>query len=247
MADFIVARAVDNLTRVVAAQQRVLNNNLAAINLNLYEINVTLATELGAAASGVPGSIRNSAANQATMLSNISSTLMEIESNNQALLGSIGELSNSVKAQTSSLSYMATVQSIVAADQIANNAFQRAETLASLERNEITPATLPDFQTLVKQQIENSSVMRATSEFQSAVSSFTNNILDGLKSYIADSAIVTWGRDTLNSLYGSLGLTKLIAKGTQPDKIVRANAKNTTNNLATAGTWSPSNQPPVDY
>jgi len=247
MADYLVANAINALNKNIVFGQKQINVNLAAINANLAEINIVLASELGPAASGVPGSIRNSLAGQATELTNLSEILEKMRESQDSLVTSLGELSSTVKTTNSTLGDMATVQSIAAADQMATNSFQKQETLAALKRNSIEPATLPTIQEIIKEAIDNSSIMRASAEFQSAVSSVTNNILSTISDYIKQSAIYVWGKETLETFWTNLGLSKAAKALKDPAGVVGVANRTAANAVTKAGGWKPSTTEPITW
>jgi len=201
-------------------------------------------TSLGQLANSVPGSVRNSLANQATVLAGISNTLMDLNDNSIKMTAAISELSSSIKIIGSTLNQIATVQQIAVSDQIANNNFQQRETEAALERNDIKPAKAPDFQSIVQTQIANSTIMNATSAFSTAINDFSSKIVTGATNYIAQTEIVTWGKATIENLLVKLKLTKAASIIANPEEVAIKASKNASNAKAASGLWTPTVLPP---
>lgn len=234
-----VTPAINGVSAAVANSS---NAIVLAINANTAAIATltgVLEKSFGEAGLPIPGSPRNSFANTAKMLSTLSNEMLEALAKQSAIAGTIGELSNSVKSQTSTMNNMLTVQTAALADQIVNNAIQQAESEASLVRSGITPQPKPDVIELIKKTVENSSAMRLTTAFQNEVNDITNNLLTKLKDYIVSSALVTWGQAQLTSLWTALGLNKLTEKAVSPQKAALDTQRNLANTNASAGLFFP--------
>ena len=246
-ADHVVAGAIVGLTTALEANHVSLLSALGAINANLIALNAQLEKSIGLSALAEPGSLRNSIANQADMLVNISDSLMKIEEGQSNIVANITDVAGAVKAQAATMSDMVAVQSVAAADQIANNSFQKQETLAALKRNDIQPAPLPTIQEMVQEAINNSGIMRATTEFQNAVSSVTNSIFDKLKDYIMNSALVVWSKEVLTNMWTALGFNKAQQVIKDPVAVAAKQAKSLSQIRAKTGVWSPGTIPPETW
>jgi hypothetical protein len=215
-----------------------------AILGQLQLMNLNMEKNWGELALGIPGSIRNSEANQAAVLATISNSLMDLNDNAIKMTSTISELSSTIKVMNSTMNQMATVQKIAVSDQISANNFQQRETLAALERNEIEPTIAPDFKKVVEQQITNSTLMSASSAFTTAITDFSNSIITGATNYISQTEIVTWGKATIENLLVKLKLTRAANAVANPEEVAIKAAKNTVNTKAGAGLWAPTVIPP---
>jgi len=198
----------------------------------------------GELALTIPGSIRNSEANQAAVLATISNSLMDLNDNALKMTATISELSTTIKLMNSTFNTIAAVQKIAVSDQISANNFQQRETIAALERNDIEPTVAPDFKKVVEQQITNSTVMSASSAFTTAITDFSNSIITGATNYISQTELVTWGKTTIEGLLIKLKLTKAANAVANPEEVAIKAAKNTVNTKAGAGLWAPTVIPP---
>lgn len=198
----------------------------------------------GELARGIPGSIRNSQANQAAVLANISNSLMELNDNTVKMTSSIGELSSSIKTIGNTLNNMVTLQGIAVSDQIENNNFQQRETVAALKRNDIEPVTAPDYKKLVEQQITNSTLMRTTTAFSNAINDVSSSILSGVSNYIAQTELVTWAKSTFENALVKLKLVKVANTAVNPEEAAIRIAQNRINAKAATGLWTEDILPP---
>lgn len=242
MADFMlnVAQAINALNANLARQSVVTNKNLLAISSSLAALTIVLDKSIGLMAEAVPGSPRNSVAGTASALTNVAELLEEMKKTQDDLVSNLAELSTTVKATNNTLGDMATVQSIAVADQMSTNSFQKQETLAALKRNNIEPAPLPTIQEVIKETVANSSIMRASAEFQGAVSDTTNAILTKITDYVKQSALYTWGNEQLTSLWTSLGLSRTAKAVVNPAATMATQRRNLVNAKTKAGLWTPS-------
>lgn len=198
----------------------------------------------GELALGIPGSIRNSQANQAAVLATISNSLMDLNDNSIKMITAIGELSSSIKIIGNTLNNMVTLQGISVSDQINANNFQQRETLAALKRNDIEPEPAPDFKKIAEQQVLNSAVMRTTTAFTSAVNDVSTSILSGAANYITQTELYTMAKSTFENLLIKLKLVKVANTAANPEEVAIKTAKNTVNTKAGAGLWAPTVIPP---
>lgn len=244
MADTLVAAAIQAQTaleKIDSLQDKaILLAQLGQMQDFLFEYT----TSLGQLANTVPGSVRNSLANQAAVLAGISNSLMDLNDNSTKMTAAISELSSSIKIIGSTLNQIATVQQIAVSDQIANNNFQQRETEAALKRNDIEPAEAPDFKGVIEKQIANSAIMNATSAFSTAINDFSSKIVSGATSYIAQTEIVTWGKATIENLLVKLKLTNAASNIANPEQVAIKASKNASNAKATSGLWTPTVLPP---
>lgn len=198
----------------------------------------------GELALTIPGSIRNSEANQAAVLATISNSLMDLNDNALKMTATISELSTTIKLMNSTFNTMAAVQKLAVSDQISANNFQQRETVAALQRNDIEPTVAPDFKKVIEQQITNSSLMSATTAFTTLITDFSNSLITGATNYISQTELVTWGRTTIEGLLVKLKLTKVANAVANPEEVAIKAAKNTVNTKAGAGLWAPTVIPP---
>ena len=198
----------------------------------------------GELALTIPGSIRNSEANQAAVLATISNSLMDLNDNALKMTATISELSTTIKLMNSTFNTMAAVQKLAVSDQISANNFQQRETVAALQRNDIEPTVAPDFKKVIEQQITNSSLMSATTAFTTLITDFSNSIITGATNYISQTEIVTWGKATIENLLVKLKLTRAANAVANPEEVAIKAAKNTVNTKAGAGLWAPTVIPP---
>ena len=198
----------------------------------------------GELALTIPGSIRNSEANQAAVLATISNSLMDLNDNALKMTATISELSTTIKLMNSTFNTMAAVQKLAVSDQISANNFQQRETVAALQRNDIEPTVAPDFKKVIEQQITNSSLMSATTAFTTLITDFSNSIITGATNYISQTEIVTWGKATIENLLVKLKLTRAANAVANPEEVAIKAAKNTVNTQAGAGLWAPTVIPP---
>lgn len=198
----------------------------------------------GELALTIPGSIRNSEANQAAVLATISNSLMDLNDNALKMTATISELSTTIKLMNSTFNTMAAVQKLAVSDQISANNFQQRETVAALQRNDIEPTVAPDFKKVIEQQITNSSLMSATTAFTTLITDFSNSLITGATNYISQTELVTWGRTTIEGLLVKLKLTKVANAVANPEEVAIKAVKNTVNTKAGAGLWAPTVIPP---
>jgi len=191
-----------------------------------------------------PASIRNSEANQAAVLGTISNTLMDLNDNSVKISSSINELSATMKTIGNTLNNIAALQGIAVSDQINNNNFQQRETLAALERNDIEPAPAPDFKKVAEQQITNSTLMRTTTAFTTAINDVSNSIISGATNYILQTEAVTWAKTTFENALIKLKLVTVANAVVNPDEVASKAAKNLINAGAGTGRFTFSPIPP---
>ena len=220
------------------------SNQTLIIIGQMRELLLMIEKNWGELALAIPGSIRNSQANQAAVLANISSSLMNLNDNAVKMTSAVSELSSSVKLMNTTLNQMATVQQVAVADQVSNNNFQQRETVAALKRNDIEPAPVPEFKKLIEEQIVNSTLMRATTAFTGAINDISNSIVQGAIDYISQTQIVTFGRNAIESLLLKLKVTGVVNKIANPEEIAIRASQNLTNSRAVTGLWTPNVLPP---
>jgi hypothetical protein len=136
----------------------------------------------------------------AESLADILIALKTIKNSQEKMVGTLNEVSSTVKQQTQTMHDQALVQNMVAVDQIKNNAIQQAETKAALNRAGLESAPLPDVGTLVKQTLTDTTAMRGLTEFQSSVANYTSEKLQQLVAYIKDTKVYTAGAELLDSM-----------------------------------------------
>lgn len=212
---------------------------LAAIATALSAIAAANQAQWGPAALTVPGSPAASLANISTMLADINDNLRTIREQSVALQGSLSELSNSLKAQTQATHSVQTLQAMAVQDQIKNNAFVKAETVAALQRNGIEPQPEPDVKTLLKDSVKGATEFTVSSNFLTSVTSVANGALTTLTNYIKTSSIYTWAQGSLNTLWSSLGLNKLTEKVTNAETTAQETIGKARSIAARSGTWIP--------
>lgn len=218
---------------------------LAAIGAAIAEMNIANETLYwGTPALAVPGSPAASLANIASMLADLNRTLIDIQKNQQALAGAIGELSSTQKHQTKVNEKLQTMQATALADQIETNRFTRAETVAALQRNGIEPQPQPDVITVMKEKLVQGTQFSLSNDFATNVKSLGDKALTELGDYITNTTIYTWGQAQLTNLWAYLGLNKVTAAAADPAKVAADAAKVNAAALAKAGTWTPNVTPP---
>lgn len=222
-----------------------LTNQVAAINIQLIQDSVLNETMLwGTPALAVPGSPASSLANSAKMLAEIADTLTAMRRNQDTLSSTLNELSSSVKLLSSAASRMENLQSMAVADQIAMNQFQKSETVAALKRNNIEPASLPDFETTLKEVVKSSTTMHGLAEFQSFSQNIATKAFDTAKDWISTTYIYTAGEKAIKDLMATMGISKALAKVSDPVAEAAETAKQAGLASARTGVWTPTVVPP---
>jgi hypothetical protein len=245
--DPLVASAIQAQTAMEKIDSQLDKGIYLAMLAQMQVMNLELEKNFGELATTIPGSPRNSFANQAAVLAGISNSLMQLNDNSVKITNSISELSSTLKIINVTMNNMATLQGIAVADQVSNNNFNQRETVAALQRNDIEPAPIPEFREIVEKQIQDSTIMKATTAFSNAVSSISNNIIDSAINYISQTEIVTWGKKQIEDLMIKLKLTKVANIAANPSQAASITAKNTANVQATSGLWKPGIQPPETF
>jgi hypothetical protein len=221
-----------------------LTNQVAAINIQLIQDSVQAETFWGPPALAIPGSPAASLANSAKMLAEIADTLTAMRRNQDTLSSTLNELSSSVKLLSSAASRMENLQSMAVADQIAMNQFQKSETVAALKRNNIEPASLPDFETTLKEVVKSSTTMHGLAEFQSFSQSIATKAFDTAKDWISTTYIYTAGEKAIKDLMATMGISKALAKVSDPVAEAAETAKQAGLASARTGVWTPTVVPP---
>jgi hypothetical protein len=222
-----------------------LTNQVAAINIQLIQDSVLNETMLwGTPALAVPGSPASSLANSAKMLAEIADTLTAMRRNQDTLSSTLKELSTSVKLLSNSATRMENLQSMAIADQISMNQFQKSETVAALKRNNIEPAPLPTFEETLKEVVKGSTTMHGLAEFQSFSQSIATKAFETAKDWISTTYIYTAGETAIKELMTTMGLTKTLAKLSDPVAEAAETAKQAGLASARTGIWTPTVVPP---
>jgi hypothetical protein len=222
-----------------------ISNQVAAINIQLIQDSVLNETMLwGTPALAVPGSPASSLANSAKMLAEIADTLTVMRRNQDTLSSTLNELSSSVKLLSSSASRMENLQSMAISDQISMNQFQKSETVAALKRNNIEPAPLPTFEATLKEVVTGATTMHGLAEFQSFSQSITTKAFNTAKDWISTTYIYTAGEQAIKDLMSTMGLTKALAKVSDPIAEAAETAKQAGLASARTGVWTPTFVPP---
>ena len=245
--DPLVASAIQAQTAMEKIDSQLDKGIYLSMLAQMQVLNLELEKNFGELAVTIPGSPRNSFANQAAVLGGISNSLMQLNDNSVKISNAISELSSTMKIINTTMNTMATLQGIAVADQVSNNNFNQRETVAALERNDIKPAPIPEFKEIIEKQIQDSTIMKATTAFSNAITSFSNNIIDSAINYISQTEIVTWGKKQVEDLMIKLKLTKVANIAANPSQAASITAKNTANTQATSGLWKPGVQPPETW
>lgn len=223
---------VDDAALAIAAQTAALEVIAASNTLQMDAL-------WGAAAVAIPGSPRNSLANISTQLATLNDNLMTMKEQQRALTGALGEFSNTMKAQNAQAQKMEVLQTMAITDQIETNRFTKAETVAALQRNGIDPQPQPPILDTLKEHLKTSTQFGLAAELQSSVQSMARKALEGLKTYILESTVVTWGQAQLTSLWAYLKLNKLTSKAANPIDVANDKIKKTSIESAKIGVWVP--------
>lgn len=226
--------AIDNSIELGA-----IGTELGVIAAALTTMIATNQVQWGPAALTVPGSPAAALANIATQLSILNDNLVEIKNKNVALQGSLSELSNSLKAQTHATHALQTLQAMAVSDQITNNAFVKAETVAALQRNGIEPQPAPDVKQLLKDNIKGAVEFSTSANFTAGLLSISSSALTMLTNYIKTSSLYTWAQASLDKLWASLGLNKLTERLTNPEQYLKEKAAEAEKIKARTGVWTP--------
>jgi hypothetical protein len=222
-----------------------LTSQVAAINIQMIQESVLYETKYwGTPALVVPGSPASSLANSAKMLAEIADTLTAMRRNQDTLSSTLNELSSSLKLLSSAAARMENLQSMAVADQISMNQFQKTETVAALKRNNIDPAPLPEFKTTLKEVVTGATTMHGLAEFQSFSQSITNKAFEAAKDWISTTYIYTAGEKVIKDLMTTMGLTKVLAKVSDPVAEAAELAKQAGLTGAKTGVWAPTPTPP---
>lgn len=226
--------------------------DFAALTAQLAALNVLLTAQAtanetkywGTVALAVPGSPAASLANSAKMLAEIADTLTAIRRNQDTLSSTLNELSSSVKLLSSSASRMENLQSMAIADQISMNQFQKSETVAALKRNNIEPAPLPTFEATLKEVVTGATTMHGLAEFQSFSQSIATKAFNTAKDWISTTYIYTAGEQAIKDLMATMGISKALAKVSDPVAETAETAKQAGLASARTGVWTPTVVPP---
>lgn len=231
--------AVTSNAAAITAQTTALTTAFTALTAQLTAMNTLNETKYwGTAALAVPASPAASLAIIASQLVDINENLREIKDKSTALQGSLSDLSNSVKAQTQAVQASCTLQSMAVQDQIMNNAFAKAETIAALQRNGIEPQPAPDILNMLKANLASASQFTISTNFVSGLNSLSNTCISTLSSFITNSAAVTWAQDKLTNLWAALGINKLKEAAVNPTVVAAEAAQKVRSAAARSGVWT---------
>jgi hypothetical protein len=177
---------------------------LTAVNTNLVTMNASLATialSLSPAGATVPLSMANSAAISKNMLIQLAGGTDSLDNKNSQMSMLIKGLQGSVDALSSAVHEQVAIQTLQAADQIENNAFQKQATLDALARNNLPAPQPPAPLDTIKEKVVSAELIHGEALMTSTVSSITDNVLAKLSNYILTSGPVIWAEDVVSGAW----------------------------------------------
>jgi hypothetical protein len=187
---------------------------LAAITTALGTLNATLLSLFGTPGAAIPGTVANSAMLTKDMLVIIQKNLQDIKNNNEALMTAIVGMQGSIDGLSQTMAAAAVIHGVGVADQIENNSFEQTATKEALKRNDLPEPSVPSPVATIKEKVQTAAVLHEAGVVTASVTSFTNNMISQLSSYITNSGPVKYAKSAISTAFSSFtdNLTSFLPK-----------------------------------
>lgn len=174
---------------------------LQEIAVTLAALNVNIQATFGPGAAAIPLTMANSAAISKNMLIQMAGGTDNIKNKQDQTSILLKGLTGAVDSMASALHEQAALTTLLAADQIEHNSFQKQATLDALARNDLPAPVPPPVMDTIKEKIVSVETIHAQALLTGSIASMTDNILSRLKNYILTSGPVVYAEEIMSEAW----------------------------------------------